>query len=81
MDEASLEIGSPVVVEDVVLRPIARRRIATVEGEQAHGIVARLKPVGVLLEDGDSSRALDLDGEELADEVLAELPEIDAEPA
>lgn len=81
MDEVSLEIGSPLVVDDVVLRPIARRRTVTLEGDQADGIVARLKPVGVLLEDGNSSRALDLDGEELDDEVLDELPEVDIEPA
>lgn len=80
MDEDTLEIGRPLVVEDVVLRPIARRRIVPLEGEDVDGIVARLKPVGVLLEDGSTSQALGLDGEELPDEVLDELPEVDPGP-
>lgn len=80
MDEDVLEVGSPLVLGGLVLRPIARRRIATVAGEHARGILARLEPVGVVVEDGERSRTLDLDGEELPEDVLAELPDVEAEP-
>jgi hypothetical protein len=75
MREDTLELGSPQVVDDVVLRPIARRRIARFDDGDVEGVLARLTPVGVLLEDDGTSRALGLGGEELPDDVLAELRE------
>lgn len=75
MPEEALELGSPVVVDDVVLRPIARRRVSTLSGEDAEGLLARLIPVGLVVEEGGISRAIDLDGDELADDVLDELAE------
>lgn len=73
MPKEGLEVGNPLVVEDVVVRPIARRRIATLGGDGAEGLVASLVPVGVIVEEDGTSRALDLDGDELGEDVLAEL--------
>lgn len=75
MLEETLELGGPVVVGDVVLRPIARRRVATLAGEDAEGLLARLIPVGLVVEERGTSRAVDLDGDELADDVLDQLAE------
>ena len=46
MREDTLELGSPQVVDDVVLRPIARRRIARFDDGDVEGVLARLTPVG-----------------------------------
>lgn len=70
MGEDEVEVGSPLVVGDVVLRPIARRRVKEIAGEDGRATLARLRPLGVIVEDGEESRALDLDGEELSDDVL-----------
>lgn len=75
MDEREIEIGAPVVVGDVVLRPIARRRVANLGDERGQATLARIRPVGVIVEDGDS-RALGLDGDPLADEVLEKLGDV-----
>lgn len=74
-NETSVEVGEPLVVANVVIRPIAERRIlADIDHEGAPCLlVARLRPVGLLVEDGEDSRALDLDGQRLADDVLDEL--------
>lgn len=70
MAEDEVELGSPLVVGDVVLRPIASRRIEHLTVEEGKATFARLRPLGVIVEDGEGSRALDLDGEELDDDVL-----------
>lgn len=75
MDDQAVEIGEPVVAGDVVIRPIAQRRILTTSGEQAGAILARLRPLGVIVERAGELRTLDLDGEELAEDVLEALPE------
>lgn len=73
MDEIAVEIGEPLVVGDVVMRPIAERRVMEAVGEQTKGVLARLQPLGVIVEDGGSSRALDLDGDDLGEDVLDRL--------
>lgn len=75
-EEDELQLGPPLVVEDVVIRPIARRRIASLSGEAGRASLARLRPLGVLVEDGGEPRALDLEGNELPEDVLAELPDV-----
>jgi hypothetical protein len=78
MHEDALELGGPLVAADVVVRPIARRRIAGVEADPAEGVVGTLRPVGVLIEDGSGSRALGLDGDELPEDALEDLATPDA---
>lgn len=73
MDEDTVEIGDPRVVGDVVIRPIARRRIRSYGEGPAGAVLARLTPVGIVVERDGSSRALTLDGEALPDDVLDEL--------
>lgn len=79
MDEEALEIGEPVVVGDVVIRPIAYRRLAGGTDGTATGAIGLLRPMGVIVEGPDGVETLDLSGEELADDVLADLPDVDLE--
>jgi uncharacterized spore protein YtfJ len=73
MDEGDLELGDPIVAGDTVLRPITRRRTLAHTGDEGGGLVARLAPVGVLVERDGSMRALDLDGDVLPEGVLDDL--------
>jgi uncharacterized spore protein YtfJ len=80
VNEEALEVGEPVTVDDVVIRPIARRRIVGGTDGTAGGVVALLRPMGVIVEEGDDTRTLDLDGVALAEDLLDEVPDIDVEP-
>lgn len=74
MGDQGLEMGEPVVVGNVVIRPIARRRVLEANEGEVSGVVARLRPLGVVVEGPDGFQTLDLDGEKLADDVIDELP-------
>lgn len=63
MAEAPLHAGDPVVVGDRVIRPLARRSLASRETDDGFAVTARLVPVGVVVETPGEVRALDLDGE------------------
>lgn len=79
MHERSLEVGEPVTVEDVVIRPIARRRIVGGTDGTTGGAIGLLRPMGVIVEGPDGVETLDLDGGELAEELLDEIPDVDVE--
>lgn len=79
MGEDELELGPALVLEGVRIRPIARRRVASVTGEAGQATLGRLRPLGILVEDPEGVRALGLDGAELPEDVVDELPEIDVD--
>lgn len=76
MAEAPLHAGDPVVVGDRVIRPLARRSLASRETPDGFTVTVRLVPVGVVVETPGEVRALDLDGDPLPFDIA----EPDGEP-
>lgn len=66
--DEDLLVGEPVVVGRRVIRPLATRSITSHREDRGLAALARLEPVGVLVEGPEGVHTLGLDGEELPDE-------------
>lgn len=65
MDDRRAQLGDPVELGRVTVTPIVEVLTAAHRRGEGFGLARRVRPLGVLVEDGDTTRALSLDGEEL----------------
>jgi hypothetical protein len=61
--EREARFGPAVDLGRVTVTPLVE--VETAAGEAAHAVGRRVRPIGVLVEDEDGTRALSLDGEQL----------------